>query len=42
MDWIGAGYFEDEYTKEGDQWKFAARQHSLDGIDYKTPLRIFM
>jgi hypothetical protein len=25
MEWIGSGYYEDEYVKVGEQWKFAAR-----------------
>jgi hypothetical protein len=26
MEWIGAGYYEDEYVKVGDRWKFASRR----------------
>jgi SnoaL-like domain len=26
MEWIGAGYYEDEYVKVGDDWKFASRR----------------
>ncbi|MGO9603610.1 MAG: nuclear transport factor 2 family protein [Candidatus Binataceae bacterium] len=25
MEWIGSGYYEDEYVKKGEQWKFASR-----------------
>jgi hypothetical protein len=25
MEWIGTGYYEDEYTKNGEQWKFKSR-----------------
>lgn len=26
MEWIGSGYYEDEYVKVGDDWKFATRR----------------
>ncbi len=26
MEWIGSGYYEDEYAKIGGQWKFASRR----------------
>jgi hypothetical protein len=26
MEWIGTGYYEDEYVKTGDGWKFASRR----------------
>jgi hypothetical protein len=26
MEWIGTGFYEDEYVKEGEQWKFASRK----------------
>ncbi len=26
MEWIGTGYYDDEYLKVGDQWKFASRR----------------
>jgi len=26
MEWIGSGYYEDEYSKVGDSWKFASRR----------------
>ena len=35
MEWLGIGYFEDEYLKQGDQWKFATRYHTFEGIDNK-------
>jgi hypothetical protein len=25
MEWIGSGYYEDQYVKVGEQWKFASR-----------------
>ena len=25
MDWVGSGYYEDEYAKAGDEWKFKSR-----------------
>jgi hypothetical protein len=40
--WIGVGYFEDEYTKVGNQWKFAKRYHTFDGVDDKVYLRTFI
>jgi uncharacterized protein (TIGR02246 family) len=42
MEYLGIGYFEDEFVKEGDQWKFTSRVHSFDGIDNKIYLRTFM
>jgi SnoaL-like domain len=42
MEWIGIGYFEDRYAKIGDEWKFASRVHSFDGIDQKIWLRTFI
>ena len=26
MEWIGTGFYDDEYIKVGDQWKFASRR----------------
>lgn len=26
MEWIGSGYYEDDYVKTGDNWKFASRR----------------
>jgi SnoaL-like protein len=26
MEWIGSGYYEDDYVKLGEQWKFASRR----------------
>jgi hypothetical protein len=42
MEYLGIGYFEDEFVKQGDQWKFMSRVHSFDGIDNKIYLRTFM
>ena len=42
MEWIGVGYFEDEYAKLGNQWKFATRYHTFDGVDNKVYLRTFI
>jgi len=25
MEWVGSGYYEDEYAKAGDEWKFKSR-----------------
>ncbi|MGO9452761.1 MAG: nuclear transport factor 2 family protein [Candidatus Binataceae bacterium] len=42
LEWLGLGYFEDEYAKVGDQWKFTSRYHTFDGLDDKLYLRTFM
>jgi uncharacterized protein (TIGR02246 family) len=42
MEWLGLGYFEDEYAKVGDQWKFTSHYHSFDGLDDKLYLRTFI
>ncbi len=40
MEWIGSGYYEDEYTKLRGEWKFASRRLNEMGM---TPLlRNFM
>jgi hypothetical protein len=31
MEWIGSGYYEDEYVKVGEQWKFASRRFTRVG-----------
>ncbi|MGO9606788.1 MAG: nuclear transport factor 2 family protein [Candidatus Binataceae bacterium] len=36
---IGLGYYEDEYAKVGDKWKFASRRYFLDVIDTAVSLR---
>ena len=42
LEWIGVGYFEDEYAKVGNEWKFAKRYHTFDGLDEKVYLRTFV
>ena len=42
MELIGVGYFEDEYTKAANEWKFARRYHTFDGLDDKIYLRTFI
>jgi len=42
MQRIGLGYYEDQYTKIGDKWKFASRHYFLDSIDTEVSLRTFM
>jgi hypothetical protein len=42
MEWIGIGYFEDEYAKVGSEWKFTKRYHTFDGLDDKVYLRTFI
>ena len=39
MERVGLGYYEDQYTKIGDEWKFASRRYFLDTIDTTVPLR---
>ena len=33
MDWLGAGYYEDQYEKVGDRWKFKSRHFTALRID---------
>ncbi|HXW85157.1 MAG TPA: nuclear transport factor 2 family protein [Candidatus Binataceae bacterium] len=33
MEWIGSGYYEDEYVKVGEQWKFGSRRFIRIGPD---------
>jgi SnoaL-like protein len=40
MEWFGSGYYEDEYSKVNDQWKFASRRHIRIGS--AIALRSFM
>ena len=39
MQRVGWGYYEDEYTKTGDKWKFLCRRYFLDVIDTAVSLR---
>ncbi|HXW84842.1 MAG TPA: nuclear transport factor 2 family protein [Candidatus Binataceae bacterium] len=39
---IGSGYYDDEYVKVGDKWKFASRRYFLDAIDSTVWLRQFI
>jgi hypothetical protein len=39
MQRVGLGYYEDEYLKISDEWKFASRRYFLDAIDTDVPLR---
>jgi len=39
MQRVGSGYYEDEYAKVGDKWKFASRRYFLDAIDTAVSLR---
>jgi hypothetical protein len=32
MEWIGTGFYDDEYVKEGDAWKFASRKFTSFGM----------
>ena len=40
MEWLGSGYYEDEYKRVGEEWKFASRR--LIEIGMATPLRTFI
>jgi uncharacterized protein (TIGR02246 family) len=42
MQRVGLGYYEDEYAKVGEKWKFASRRYFLDAIDTAVSLRTFM
>ena len=39
MERVGLGYYEDEYAKIGDKWKFSSRRYFLDTIDTAVSLR---
>jgi len=39
MERVGLGYYEDEYAKVGDKWKFTSRRYFLDTIDTAVSLR---
>jgi ketosteroid isomerase-like protein len=36
---VGLGYYEDEYSKIDDNWKFASRRYFLEEIDTAVSLR---
>jgi ketosteroid isomerase-like protein len=36
---VGLAYYEDEYAKIGEKWKFASRRYFLDAIDTAVSLR---
>ena len=40
MHWIGSGYYEDEYAKIGEEWKFASRR--FIEMNMTIPLRDFV
>jgi hypothetical protein len=39
MEWVGMGYYDDEYVKVGDEWKFAGRLYCMDAVDAGVSLR---
>lgn len=39
MERVGLGYYEDQYSKIGDKWKFTSRRYFLDTIDTAVSLR---
>jgi hypothetical protein len=36
MAWLGTGYYEDEYVKAGEQWKFQARRFHQAHMEHHT------
>ena len=40
MERVGLGYYDYEYVKVGDTWKFANRRYCLDVIDEGVSLRV--
>jgi ketosteroid isomerase-like protein len=42
MQSAGAGCYEDEYEKVGEEWKFASRRYTSEGIDTQVWLRTFI
>ncbi len=40
LEWVGSGYYEDQYKKVGEKWKFASRRLIESGMT--TPLRTFV
>jgi SnoaL-like domain len=42
IEWLGIGYFEDQYVKVDNRWKFSVRHHCIDGLENKLCLRTFM
>lgn len=42
IDRIGLGFYEDEYSKSDNEWKFASRRYFLDVIDTAVSLRTFI
>jgi hypothetical protein len=39
MEWIGTGFYDDEYVKVDDSWKFASRHFTSIGIPASTAVR---
>ncbi|HTY54651.1 MAG TPA: nuclear transport factor 2 family protein [Candidatus Binataceae bacterium] len=39
MQWVGSGYYNDEYVKVGDHWKFASRYFTAMHFDPATAAR---
>jgi hypothetical protein len=37
MEWIGTGFYDDEYAKVGEQWKFASRRFTSIRLSAPTP-----
>lgn len=35
MNWIGTGFYNDDYTKVGDQWKFQSRRFNAVRLDQR-------
>ena len=39
MEWIGTGFYDDEYMKVGDQWKFASRRFTSIRLPTLSPVK---
>jgi hypothetical protein len=37
MEWIGTGFYDDEYAKVGEQWKFASRRFTSIRLSAPAP-----
>ena len=39
MEWIGTGFYDNEYMKVGDQWKFASRRFTSIRLPTLSPVK---
>jgi SnoaL-like domain len=40
MEWVGTGYYDDEYVKVGESWKFASRRFKRIGVPARSAARM--